>query len=302
MKRIIKGMVLPGLISLGAGIVLAAVLILGFREEIEENQDQLSFTSEGLRIDLSGKRENRSRKDYTYSCFYDFTDEGPIHEINFEIAAGVVNITTGDAYSVKVTDMEENAITSTVKNGIWYMEDTWMKKGLIEDDYCPKVTIVIPKDVTFDEIKIRVGAGTLYAEELSADKADITVGTGELHADKMTVSEQLEIDNGVGDTRIDLLDAKNLTVDNGVGSVSLCGAIHGKNKITCGVGEVTVTLTDREAYDFEYSVDCGIGSVRLGSIEYQDKAYQENYSGKDDDSFDLNCGIGRIELKLSGDR
>lgn len=308
MKKFWKIVLIPGLCSIVAGLVLAGILVLGFSEELMEHRDEFSINEENF-FDYFEVEEysstTRSGRRYTEADAkesYQFAvPEGEsITGINFEFAVGEVNITTGDRMEVTVVDMFENTITSKVKNGVWCIEDSLIDSGSVPSDYSPEITITIPAGTEFETIDIYLAAGVLEAKKLEAEEVSLEVSAGNMQIWKLEAKQSLELKNGVGEIKVYDADAKNLTVDNGIGAISLTGAISGNNSIDCGIGEVKLVLTDRSSIDFNYSVDCGIGEVEIDGSRFTGSTSNTSFDRSGADYFELDCGIGRIEIELGG--
>lgn len=297
---------MPGLFCILAGGILALVLCLGFGEEVKENWDNLSINEENfweffkvdkfMSVTRTGKRYSKSETKETYS--FTVPAEEEIHEINFSFAVGKVKIRTGDTMKVTVENMFEDAITSKVKYGVWYIEDCLIDSGSVHSDYAPDIVVTIPENMHFDKALIYLAAGELSAEELAADTVTLKVDAGKLQVFELLAKSELLMENGVGEIKVYDMTASNLSVDNGVGSSSLIGAVSGRNRIKCGIGEVKLKLTDRSKVDFNYSVDCGIGKVEIAGDNCHGNVESYHHDKNSADFFELECGIGRIEIDV----
>jgi len=310
MKKFWKFTLIPGLCCLLAGGILAVILVVGFADEIRENWDELSINineenvldyfevDEYMSITRNGTRYSKSETNETYH--FAVAEGEEVTGIDFEFAVGEVEVRTGNTMEVTVVDMFENAITSEVKNGVWYIEDSLIESGSVHSDYSPEITITIPEDMSFGQVEIYLAAGMLNADELAADEVFLEVDAGSLKVFELVAKEALNIKNGVGEIKVYDVDAKNLTVDNGIGALSFTGAVSGYNTVKCGIGEVKLSLTDRSRVDFNYSVECGIGEVEIDGNSFNGTVESNNYDRSDADYFALDCGIGCIEIELIG--
>lgn len=306
MKKFWKTMLLVGLICVVAGFLLAAVLGIGFLDEIIKHRNEFSINEDNYweffeirdYYKTTRKGAHYKKGDANRSYFYEVPKGEQITELNFEFALGAVSVQMGDTYSVRVTDMFEGAISSEVKNGIWYIEDSLLKEGSVFSGYAPEIEITVPKDSLFEKITIQAEAGEFYVDELFADTVELSLKAGRMRIDKLTAQKKLMLVNGVGEINIYSLDGKNLSLDNGIGTTTLYGNLTGTNKIDCGIGEVKLVLTDRRHIDFGYSVDCGIGTVIVDATSYSGTVKHSDYNRGEGDFFDLSCGIGRIEIEL----
>lgn len=308
MRNFWKATVIPGLCCILAGAVLAMILVLGYKDELMAHRDEFSINAgnvfELFEVDeynsntRAGKHYGKGDTNASYS--FEVPQGETITGINFEFAVGEVEIQNGDSMKVQVVDMFEDAITSEVKNGVWYIKDSLMESGSVHSDYSPEITITIPDRTQLEELKIHLAAGLLEAEDLAAETAFLEVDAGSMKVEELLVLKALEVQNGVGEIRVYDAKVNNITVDNGIGAISLTGAVSGENKIKCGIGEVKLTLTDRNSVDFNYTIDCGIGQVEIGEKSYQGSVESAQYDQLSADSFALECGIGHIEINIAG--
>ena len=308
MKNFWKATLIPGLFCILAGAVLAAILALGFADELVEYKDEFSINEDNyfefFEMDefFSVTREGtRYDKDETRKSYYYAVPEGEIITgLDFEFAVGEVEIKTGDTMEVTVTDMFKDAISAKVVNGIWYIEDSLIDSGKVHSEYSPEITITVPTELVAEQIEIYLAAGLLEADNLSAKKIDLEVDAGSMSIFKLTASEALDLKNGVGEIKVYDAEAMNLSVDNGIGAIAITGKINGNNEVTCGIGEVKISLTDRSEIDFNYKVTCGIGEVEIGGMHFTGSAESNAYDRSDADYFALDCGIGHIDINVNG--
>ena len=310
MKKFWKFTLIPGLCCLLAGGILAVILVAGFADEVKEQWDDLRVNindknvldyfevDEYMSITRNGTRYSESETNETYHFAVPEGEE--VVGIDFEFAVGEVEVRRGNSMEVAVVDMFENAITSEVKNGVWYIEDSLIDSGSVHSDYSPEITITIPEGMNFEQMEIYLAAGMFDAEELVADKVFLEVDAGSLKVFELVANKSLDIKNGVGEIKVYDVTAKNLTVDNGIGALSFIGTVYGHNTVKCGIGEVKLSLMDRDRVNFNYSIDCGIGEVEIDGNSFGGTVESYSYDRSDADYFELDCGIGRIEIELAG--
>jgi len=308
MKKFWLFTLIPGIICILAGLVLAAILTFGFSEELLEHADEFSINENNFweHFDndkfLSSIREGtRYTKSDTKESYYFAVPEGEaVSGINFEIAVGDVQIRKGTTMEITVTDMFENAISSYVKDGIWYITDSLLGSRSVHSEYSPEITITLPEGPVLDFVKVYLAAGRMDVDHLEAEELRLEVDAGSLKIFHLCANALLEIKNGVGEVKIYDASAKNLSVDAGVGSVDVSGVITGHNVIKGGIGEVKINLTDRNRIDFNYKVTCGIGEVEIGDRVFHGNTENTSYDPDNADYFEVDCGIGHIEIDISG--
>lgn len=307
MKRFWKATLIPGVICIIAGLILSAILTLGFSEELLKHADEFSINEDNFleyfEIDkfASVTREgNRYYKSETKESYYFAVPANEtVNGIDFEIAVGEVEIRTGDTMEVSVTDMFEHAISSYVKDGIWYITDSLLGSGSVHSEYSPQITITMPANLNLHFGNIYLAAGVMNAENLVAKDLKLEVDAGSIKVFYLMTDNSLAVKNGVGEVKIYDAKIKNLTVDEGIGAISIFGAVSGHNVIKGGIGEVKLSLTDRSRVDFNYNVKCGIGDVEIGDMKFSGNTETTSLAYPDADYFEVDCGIGHIEIDVN---
>lgn len=308
MKKFWKVTLIPGLYCILAGLVLSAILTLGFSDELREHADEFSINENNFwkyfEVDeyksVTRHGTRYSKKDSNASYHYTVPEEESIHGIDFEFAVGEVQIRTGDCMELVVTDMFENAISSYVEDGVWYITDSLLDSGSVHSEYCPEISITLPKNLTPEFMQIYLAAGMMDADNLVAGKMQLEVDAGSMKVFYLMAEDSLAIKNGVGEVKIYDAKVNNLSIDEGIGAISVTGKINGHNIIKGGIGEVKLSLTDRNHVDFNYKVTCGIGDVEIGDWSFSGNCESSSFAFDDADYFEVDCGIGHIEIDVDG--
>lgn len=308
MKKFWKVTLIPGLYCILAGLVLGAILTLGYAEELKEHADEFSINEDNFweyfevdeykSVTRHGTRysETDSKASYQYTV----PAEETIRGIDFEIAVGEVEIRTGDTMELVVTDMFENAISSYVEDGVWYITDSLLGSGSVHSEYCPEIAITIPKDLAPEFMQIYLAAGIMNADNLVAEEMQLKVDAGSMKVFYLMAEDSLAIQNGVGEVKVYDAKVNNLAIDEGIGAISVTGKITGHNVIKGGIGEVKLSLTDRNHVDFNYKVTCGIGEVEIGDWYFTGNCESSSFGYEDADYFEVNCGIGHVAIDING--
>ncbi len=305
MKRLWKVLLIMGIICVGVGGIFSAVLGFCFFDEIIAHKEHFIFNHHdyvNFLDNLKGREGDYYDDSECKESYYTEIAKEEIHDICFEFAVGEIRIIAGETMSVRVTDMFENAISSEVREGVWYIKDSLIEHGKVYSGYTPTIEIVLPPEKIFDKIKIQVAAGAFIAEELRAKEMILEVDAGSMQVQQLYSTECLELRNGVGEMKLLSVEANNVSADNGIGAMYIFGEITGKNNIVCGIGEVNILLRGRKNIDFNYDVKCGIGEVVINHSKHYGMGRHHNNSHHEDtssgDYFYLDCGIGCIRLDL----
>ena len=234
---------------------------------------------------------------------YEVYEEGGIRDLNIEVGVGELTIEywNGDEISISYPDvyMEaeqdgEELSLETKSNWFW----SWRNLFGIWNDGSYQVVVKIPKGYIFDEVEISTGAGTANIEGLEAVSLYLKTGAGELNANEIIVTEDITIEAGVGETTIHNLQATEADFSIGVGELYIGGRVTGDISADCGVGELTMELSNRET-DFNYDISCGVGEVSINGKSYSGIGHTEEKNNGASCDFDISCGVGEIKVILT---
>ncbi len=162
-----------------------------------------------------------------------------------------------------------------------------------------EVTITVPYGMKLDVLELCVGAGAARLKNASSayGRAEIEVGAGKLDVTALAVENNIDIEVGAGNANIQNLKAATASIECGVGKMSVKGAVEGDISIECGVGNIEMYL-DAAENDYNYDVDCGIGSVYINGSKrggFLASSADMAHAGAKG-TIKLECGIGKIEL------
>ncbi len=308
MKKFWKITLFPGLFCILAGLAIGAILVFGYSDELREHADEFSINEDNffeyfdsdrfISVTRNGKRYEKSETRESYH----FAVEEPANITGavFELAVGEVEIRTGDTMELVVTDMFEDAVYAYVEDGIWYIKDSLLGSGSVHSDYSPDIVITIPEDASFEQMDVYLAAGRMDADKLTAREMHLEVDAGSLKVFHLVAEDNLTVENGAGEVKLYDAAAANLTVNQGVGAIDITGAITGKNTIKGGIGEIKLTLTNRERVDFNYKVTGGLGEVEIGDMVLHGDSTNMSYDRDSADYFEIDCGIGHVEIDVDG--
>ena len=157
-----------------------------------------------------------------------------------------------------------------------------------KDKYHSKIFIEIPEKL-FDDISIDIGAGELKIDGLEAKDIDFDIGAGDSTVKNISSTNKLDIDLGAGNSSFENCDTNKVNIDSGVGEMSFSGTVSGGLDADCGVGQVNLTIVG-SYHDYDIETDVGIGEVNI------DK--NSSGGGHGDIPIKIEGGIGEINLKF----
>ncbi|MHB1485514.1 MAG: DUF4097 family beta strand repeat-containing protein [Saccharofermentanales bacterium] len=244
----------------GSGLILIGVFLMILSAAFG---GKISYSDKGGRIDIDSTYENVASLDIDYR-------------------SGTLSIKKGESFRIVATNVLKNRFKSSVTDGVWTITDK--KEGSFSFlsgmswNNDTSVTIYLPPEVILDECVFQLGAGKVDADQINTKILDAQVGAGEL--------------------KVKNLNATDSDLNCGVGTINIEGVISGASVVKCGVGRITLSLKgDPDTYDYKLKV--GIGSTKINDVKYSGIIDKEIKNDDSTGSFDLDCGIGEIDLMLA---
>ncbi len=224
-----------------------------------------------------------------------------VESLDIDIKYGEVYLKTGEGDQI-VIDIDaptRNRYQCKFEDGTLELEDisSWKRWGFT-GDLGKKVTveISIPEGKVFDEVELNTNAGKVkISHNLTAKEISLELDAGELLAENITALDEISADIGAGRLDITQFTANTLEVDCGMGEALLSGSILFDADITCGMGQIDLTLLAAEsAYDYE--MRCGLGRISINGQEYTSLGSKKNIQNNSGKKIALDCGLGEINV------
>lgn len=178
----------------------------------------------------------------------------------------------------------------------WYFSWRNLFGGWQEESY--SIVVKLPENMVFDEVDIFTGAGTADIMYLETNNLYLETGAGELTAEELIAKESVDIEAGVGETTIEKLQAGEADFEVGFGELNISGEVNGDISADCGVGQMTLNLTNAES-DFNYNVSCGVGDVSINGKSYSGVGNSQDVDNNAAYDFDIDCGVGEIKITFA---
>lgn len=180
------------------------------------------------------------------------------HSLDIEFGYGTLEIKYGDVEKLQIKQKNVDKYRCYVEEGALHIEGN-QKIKVNNSNYDGEITIVIPKNMVFQDVDLEVGAGKADVANLKANQVDIELGAGEV--------------NVTG------LDTKKFDAKTGAGK--LYAELVGKQN------------------DYSYELECGIGQLKIGDSSYSGLGTEQNITNPGAERFaDIECGVGEIIIKF----
>lgn len=249
---------------------------------------------------------NNYENDYKFEENYE-----NVKSMEVDVAYGNVTMKEGDSFHIEAYNMMEGKFISTLDNGVWKIQSNtglpveisgkleifgidipYNPWTLLDNDRVPNIAITIPADFTSENININMDAGCIYADSISTREAEIDVNAGYLHVKNLVAGNKSHLSVGTGELIIDNIYAKDISLENDVGVIQATGSLLGDSYAKNGVGSIRLNLV-KEIDDYNYDIDCGIGSVTIEGDRYTN-TFIDNDA---ENNLSMECEAGNITVE-----
>lgn len=250
-----------------------------------------------------------------------------IENIDFDIETSEVNIISGESYSVSGT----GRYNSYVKNGVWHVKTKhrtasitfltrkieipvfWNYAGVKQSAN----TITIPENTNFenanikiaagtlsgnrisaDDIKLKIGAGSIKFQEIMAKDLNVKVGGGEAIFNQVNVTESCNVKVGAGQINLGNEDTpynnnaiNDLLVKCAAGNITVAGKLTGDCNLKCSTGEIDAYLDGTRS---NYSIDSqsSLSNIHIDS----DDTFSNEKNSEHFGDLRIKCSLGDVSV------
>lgn len=241
-----------------------------------------------------GKEENQDSNDYGVAKMLNIDAEA-VTQLDIQLLCGCLEIVEADSGQIWAgVDEGRQGISAVCENGRITIRDDREGSSRREDAY---IYVAVPKRTEFEKISINIDAGSVQIDEsLTAADMRLKAGAGEIYAQKLeTGSFSASVGTGIIEIDEGIFQG-NVSLDCGVGTLAVNDAsINADMDVSCGMGTVELELADG-SLDANYVLSCGMGSIDIGDKSYSALAHKKQIDNGAPHTFTLNCGMGTISV------
>lgn len=273
----IKKVTIIALILIVAGLLTCIVSFgFGFRfDKIENNKH-----TENKTFDLSDQNDN-------------------IKNLDIDLDACHFYIIKGENFNIDIKNSIENTVTHEVNGDTLKVEQKLKHKANIvlfgwnfgngRGFDKTVITLTIPKNYTFDNVKIDVDVVKMDIDALKTKDLTIKNGVGSSTLNNIE-ADKAKIESDVGSVDINVSNLNDTDIESNVGSIKYNGELTGDCSISSDVGSVIVNL-DGSLSDYSFRGHSGVGSIKINGNKLSDI----NQSGGNT-KIKLDSSVGSIKI------
>lgn len=223
----------------------------------------------------------------------DVIDIEKVSNLNVDSGIGEFVIESSDEFKVVAQNVSEK-YECKVENGTLKIVDKTKANFKFNDNNAPKITIYVPESFYFNTVNLDLGVGETRISSLKAEKIDIDCGAGELNIEYIEAREKISIDGGVGEFTIKDSVMNDLDFDAGVGESNITSKLTGKCEIDTGVGQTRINLIDFDESNGKITVSKGLGEIRVNG---KSAKTEDSFGNGNENIIKISGGVGEIKVE-----
>lgn len=309
MKKFAKGCFITALSMLIIGtIILAICTFIGGTTLFTYAKNEMRAN-----VDIDSLLDNSVISWHRGETHIDFSDEHPTHSgqhedlqvalgsdisnLNMEIGAGgcIVSESSDEYFHIYAKNAPE--FQYYTENHTLYIKGFDNVPLNIHHNDHNYIYLEIPKDFSFENIDLEIGAGIVEADSfLASNSISMEIGAGELTVDSLS-ADMLCVELGAGNAELEHASVNNSNIQIGLGNMTYSGSITGNLSAECGLGNLDLYLNDT-LENHNYSINCSIGNITLNHNSYSGIAHTEEIHHDADSTYTLECGMGNMNVQF----
>lgn len=314
MKKFMKGCAITALILFLAGAVMAAVAgimegpvaIQNVVSAVTHDKVKVNLTDWddwGITVDEDGlfDADEQSMFDNNREMIASDGEKrllgAPVSNVEIQVGGGIFMVQPSEDDNMYVQVESAGKVQCYVDGDTLYLKalkkvSDWKNNG-------GRVTLYLPANAQFDEVKINLGAGILEADAVWADEAILKVGAGRITVERLLVQDcRLEV--GAGEIVVNEMDVNSLETEVGMGGAILSGNIHESMDADCSMGSIEMSLAGAQT-DYNYDLQAAMGTVSIAGQEYSGLAAEKYMDNQADTDLYIKCAMGDVDISFTGE-
>lgn len=305
-------LIIVGVILWGIGAVtVGSQNINDMVEELTEGRIQIDL--KGIRLNLEKAFENNAIYDIddvdmfdkNYEVWEDEVEkkqvaDSGVSKLNIELGGCMFELERSgdDSYYAEYTGKGKSQMY--VKGDELYIKvlsgNEWNVINWNNDYNDNCLTLYVP-DITLNEVEIDLGAGQMKLDNLLVKDIEIDLGAGQILSNGMQ-AEKVALSVGAGEIVLEEVQIRDVQAEVGAGNCEIRGDITGNIEAECAMGNMTLELAGSEK-DFNYEIQCVTGNITVGNNEYSGLSQEQSINNNAAKNIELECAMGNVEVEFA---
>lgn len=245
-----------------------------------------------FKIDVNGARNLNFSSSPEYIEVYEEFDN--IEQVELNLSHGDLKIVSGDRFSLKGSNVDENSYHCTVYEKTLNIEEK-IRSNIFSGN--ASYILTVPSAVPLLKITANCSGGTVRFNDVSAGEIVFHVEKGSLEGFNL-VTTKLNIDAGMGSINLHKIQSQNVNIASGMGSVNIDCKINGDDgniSVDSQLGSVNLRLDNNPA-DFYFELAKRNSSVNIDGVKAVNYKYYNNDSANSKYGLIIGSGLSSVEI------
>lgn len=219
-----------------------------------------------------------------------------IEDIDFHIIGGETKVETSDTDYFQIKYEGTGRIQYYVSNNTLYIRGFYERNDKVKSSINDDLILYVPESAKLDSYDLEIGAGALECKNITAKDIKLELGAGDVYFENLD-AECFDNSIGAGNLEIKHGNVKNLSTEVGLGAFSYKGLVTEDLDAKCGMGSITFAFDDSKE-DHNLDIKCAMGSVEIDNQVLSGMSYDKEFDNHSSSNYEIECSMGSIEMSF----
>ena len=145
-------------------------------------------------------------------------------------------------------------------------------------------------------MELTCGAGIAEIDNITANELEIEAGAGEVRVNFADV-KKFSANVGAGRVETSEMTAQEVDLELGMGECVYHGTIQRELDAECDLGNMEIMVKGSES-DYNYEIECAAGNIDRGGRSITGLAAEKRINNSAPANFELSCNMGNITVSF----
>lgn len=209
-----------------------------------------------------------------------------IDSIDIHLSVCKLSVQKGETLKVEASEITDQFVCRAEGNEL-KIEDKKLNQNFWGmPDVTPEVILYLPEDINLEDVTIETGINETRIDYLKANQVKIEMGVGKYQIDNL-IADYAKIEAGAGEATISNSEIDEIKLNGGVGELTVTSKIATKADISCGMGRVELNLIGLPT-NYQIKAHTGLGEFKVDGQKVADN----QVIGTGNSEIKVDAGVG----------
>lgn len=217
-----------------------------------------------------------------------------VDSIDINLSICKLTIQKGEKLKVEASEVSNQFVCKTEGNKLKIEDEKLNRNFWGMPDTTPEVILYLPENISLEDVKIETGVNETRIDYLKANKVRIEMGVGKYQIDNL-IANYARIEAGAGEASIKDSNIEELKLEGGLGKLTVTSKVKTKADVSCGMGKVEFNLVGLPT-DYQVKAHTGLGNFEVDGKKVSDDQVVGNGASK----INIDAGVGETIVNFVG--